>query len=74
MPRRLLLSCQIEHKTASLLLYALQTASANLCRTQFAPNQHDIILDPNDAATRLNQGAWEDHEFEDTGDEDEQNS
>jgi hypothetical protein len=62
---RMLLSHQIEHKTASLLLYALQTASGNLPRTKFDPNYHDIILDPRDAAiTPLNYRAWEDHEFE----------
>ena len=33
---RLLISQQIDHKTASLLLYALQTASTNLRMTNFA--------------------------------------
>lgn len=62
---RLLLCHQIEHKTASLLLYALQTASGNLHRTRFDPNHHEIILDPRDAAiTPLNYRAWEDEEFE----------
>jgi hypothetical protein len=62
---RLLLSRQIDHKTASLLLYALQTASGNLHRTQFNPNQHEIILDPADAAvTPLDYRAWEDEEFD----------
>ena len=69
----LLLARQIDHKTASLLLYALQTASGNLSRTRFNPNEHDIILDPRDAAiTPLNYRAWEDHEFEEENeDEDE---
>jgi hypothetical protein len=67
---RLLLSRQIEHKTASLLLYALQTASTNLRLTNFNPSQHDIILDPRDAAiTPLNYRAWEDEEFEDEEEE-----
>jgi hypothetical protein len=71
---RLLLSHQIEHKTASLLLYALQTASGNLHRTKFDPNYHDIILDPRDAAiTPLNYRAWEDHEFEEEEDEEDAN-
>lgn len=62
---RLILSHQIEHKTAALLLYALQTASANLHRTHFDPDEHEIILDPRDAAiTPLNYRAWEDDEFE----------
>ena len=34
---RLLITAQIEHRTAGLLLYALQTASANLARTTFEP-------------------------------------
>jgi hypothetical protein len=69
---RLLLARQIDHKTASLLLYALQTASGNLSRTHFDPDEHDIILDPRDASiTPLNYRAWEDHEFEEE-DEDEE--
>ena len=69
---RLLLSHQIEHKTASLLLYALQTASSNLHHTHFNPNHHEIILDPRDAAiTPLNYRAWEDEEFEEEEEEEE---
>src|SRR5579863_3096702 len=47
---RLLISQQIEHKTASLLLYALQTASTNLRLARFSPRRHEVILDPRDAA------------------------
>jgi len=55
-----------EHKTASLILYALQTASTNLRKTNFAPFMRDVILHPKDAAiTPLDYRAWEDHEFED---------
>jgi hypothetical protein len=69
---RLLLARQIDHKTASLLLYALQTASGNLSRTHFDPDEHDIILDPRDASiTPLNYRAWEDHEFEEEEEEEE---
>ena len=69
---RLLLSNQIDHKTASLLLYALQTASGNLRHTHFDPNRHEIILDPRDAAiTPLNYRAWEDAEFEEEEEEEE---
>ena len=63
---RLLLTGQIEHKTASLLLYALQTASTNLRLTNFKPFVHEVILDPRDAAaspldeTHL----WNDEDFE----------
>jgi hypothetical protein len=67
---RLILSRQIDHKIASLLLYALQTASANLHHTEFKPNQHEIILDPRDAAiTPLNYRAWEDEEFDEEEEE-----
>ncbi len=69
---RLLLCNQIEHKTAGLLLYALQTASTNLRNTRFAPDEHEIILDPSDAAiTPLNYRAWEDEEFDDEEEENE---
>jgi hypothetical protein len=63
---RLLLTGQIEHKTASLLLYALQTASTNLRQTNFKPFVHEVILDPRDAAESiLNQSdLWDDEDFE----------
>ena len=48
---RLLVSQQIEHKTASLLLYALQTASTNLHLTRFDPKRHDVVLDPRTVPT-----------------------
>jgi hypothetical protein len=62
---RLLVSQQIDHKTASLLLYALQTASTNLRMTTFTPLTNDVILDPRDAAnTPLDSHIWEDEDFE----------
>lgn len=62
---RLLVSQQIDHKTASLLLYALQTASSNLRQTDFKPSRRDVVLDPSDAAsTPLNAHVWEDEDFE----------
>ena len=62
---RLLLTGQIEHKTASLLLYALQTASANLRLTNFKPRVHEVVLDPRDAAeSSLDENhLWEDEDF-----------
>jgi len=63
---RLLISQQIDHKTASLLLYALQTASSNLRQTNFKPFRRDVILDPRDAAkTPLDSHIWADEDFED---------
>jgi len=57
---------QIEHKTASLLLYALQTASSNLRQTNFKPFCHDVVLDPRDVAnTPFESHIWEDEDSED---------
>ena len=43
---RLLITAQIEHRTAGLLLYALQTASANLARTTFEPKlPTQVVID-----------------------------
>ena len=67
---RLLVCQQIDHKTASLLLYALQTASTNLRMTDFKPYIHEVILDPRDAAnTPLDEHIWEDEDFEEEKDE-----
>ena len=67
---RLLVSQQIDHKTASLLLYTLQTASTNLRMTDFKPYIHEVILDPRDAAnTPLDEHIWEDEDFEEEKDE-----
>jgi hypothetical protein len=70
---RLLVSQQIDHKTASLLLYALQTASTNLRMTNFQPFSNDVILDPRDVAnTPLSSHIWDDEDFEEEDDEDEE--
>ncbi len=62
---RLILTGQLDPKTAGLLLYALQTASANLSRTTFDPDRHDVILNPAAAnETLLGQSVWEDDDFE----------
>jgi len=67
-----ILTGQIEHKTASLLLYALQTASTNLRSTKFEPRMHQVILNPRDAAEiALNCDAWDDEDFEDEDEEEE---
>jgi|SRR5579859_758303 len=70
---RLLVSQQMDHKTASLLLYALQTASANLRMTKFEPWRHDVILDPRAVGeTQLDESVWNDEDFEEEIDEEEQ--
>jgi hypothetical protein len=69
---RLLVSQQIDHKTASLLLYALQTASTNLRMTDFKPFIHEVILDPRDVAnTPLDSHIWDDEDFEEDAEEEE---
>ena len=43
---RLLVTNQIDHRTASLLLRALRTASANLKHTSFEPDPTQVVIDP----------------------------
>ena len=67
---RLLITGQLDGKTAGLLLYALQTASVNLHRTTFEPNRHNVILDP--AAvdeTQLGEFVWRDSDFDEEEEE-----
>ena len=67
---RLILSGQLDGKTAGLLLYALQTASANLSRTRFEPLRHDVVLDPARVAeTPLGAKLWDDSDFQDEDEE-----
>ncbi len=42
---RLLVTQEIDHKTGALLLYAMQTASANLKRTSFEPEPTRVVID-----------------------------
>src|SRR5208282_6290145 len=69
---RLIITGQIDSKTAGLLLYGLQIASSNLARTNFNPYMRDVVLDPKTAdETPLNAHAWEDSDFASDGEEDE---
>jgi len=63
---RLLISHQIDHKTAGLLLYALQTASFNLRRTDFEPVvKTKIVIDPTRVdETALGESQWQNEDFE----------
>ena len=62
---RLLLTNQIDHKTAALLFYALQTASSNLRRTNFEPHPTQVVIDQRRLAdTSLGDDAWYSEEFE----------
>jgi hypothetical protein len=70
---RLLLTRQIDHKTASLLFYALQTASSNLAQTDFAPCPQEVVIDPKRVAeTNLGDHAWYKEEFSDPQETDEE--
>ena len=76
---RLIVAGQIDGKTAGLLLYALQTASANLPRVRFEPYLHDVVLDPKTVdETPLQAHVWDDSDFvsadDNNDDEDEANS
>lgn len=67
---RLLITQQIEHKTAGLLLYALQTASVNLARTSFEPELPTrVVIDRASVARRpIGATAWsmsKDREYDD---------
>jgi hypothetical protein len=69
---RLLLAQQIDHKTATLLLSALRTASTNLRMTNFKPFVHEVVLDPRAVGdTPLQSNLWEDQDFEDEETEEE---
>jgi hypothetical protein len=70
---RLIITGEIDAKTAGLLLYALQTASANLSRTNFEPNRHHVILNPAAAnETQLGESVWRDDDFAEDGDEEQE--
>jgi hypothetical protein len=42
---RLLVTKEIDHKTGALLLYAMQTASANMKHTSFEPEPTHVVID-----------------------------
>jgi len=56
---RLLVTNQIDHRTASLLLRALRTAAANVKFTSLEPKPTHIVIDPNCVENRpLGATAW----------------
>ena len=57
---RLILCRQLDNKIAGLLLYALQTASANLRHTQFDPrHKPQVVIDPKTVSeTGVGDDAW----------------
>jgi len=61
---RLILSQQVDPKTAGLLLYALQTASSNLRRTHFEPMETRVVIDPSTVdETGLGEDPWRREDF-----------
>jgi hypothetical protein len=57
---RLVVAGQIDAKTAGLVLYALQTASANLARTNFEPYMRSMVLDPRTVSeSQLGRNVWD---------------
>ena len=64
---------QMEHKTAALMLYALQTASCNLRNTQFeARKVTDVVIDRGDVhRTSMGGPQWFEEDFDDEADQDE---
>ena len=68
---RLLLTGQIEQKTASLLLYGLQTASSNLRQTGFEPLfKQTQVIDPKTVdQTPLGENIWDNEDFEEEDEE-----
>jgi len=63
---RLIVSGQIDPKTAGLLLYALQTASSNLGRTSFEPRPMQVVIDPKCVdQSCLGENLWENEDFDD---------
>jgi hypothetical protein len=68
---QLLATGQMEHRTAGLMLYALQTASVNLRNTQFeARDVTDVVIDCGTVnATCIGGPQWVEEDFEDEAEE-----
>src|SRR4029077_8254562 len=60
-------SGRMDHKTAGLILYSLQTASVNLRNVQFeAEDVNDVVIDRDTVyATHMNGPQWVEEDFED---------
>ncbi len=62
---RLLLANQLDPRRGALLLYGLQTASANLRRLEFSPMPEQVVIDLHRVRdTNLGDDAWFKQEFE----------
>jgi hypothetical protein len=66
-------SGRLDHKTAGLMLYALQTASCNLRNLSFEPSEStDVVIDRDDIhRTTIGGQQWFEEDFDDDEEEDE---
>src|SRR5438552_130444 len=65
---RMIVCRQVDTKSAGLLLYALQIASANLRRTRFEPYHKDVTVDLFRVPERIiGDEAWSPSDFKDAG-------
>ena len=73
---RLLVAGQLDAKIAGLLLYALQTASANLRQMKLQPYKLEkIVIDPRTVGDNgLGDDAWSEDEFEEEEEDDEEDA
>jgi hypothetical protein len=71
---QLLGSGQMDHRTAGLMLYALQTASVNLRNTQFEPvDVTEVVIDRGTVdATCIGGPQWEEEDFDEEDEDDEE--
>jgi len=71
---RLMMTRQVDHRTAALTLYALQTASANMKHTSFEPPPTTVVIDRECVERRpIGASAWsavEGREYDDVSDKD----
>jgi len=64
---QLIYTGKLDQKRGALLLYALQTASANLRHTEFEPKPEQVVIDKSQVGdTNLGDPAWFKSEFADT--------
>ncbi len=68
---QMLASGRMDHKTAGLILYALQTATVNLRHADFEPDDvSEIVIDRDTVnATSINGPQWFEEDFDDEDDE-----
>jgi hypothetical protein len=75
---RMLRTQEVDHRTAALMLYALQTASANLKHTSFEPEPTHVVIDRDSVARRpIGATAWskvEGREYDDLENDDLENN